>query len=77
MWFELAMFVGSLVVSYLMRPKVKYDNPKPGTFDVGSTAQAGGEIPVLFGSREITGQNIIWWGDVKTKAVKSSSGGKK
>lgn len=76
MWVELALFVGSLVVSYLMRPKVKYDTPKPGTFDVGSTAQAGGEIPVLFGSREITGQNVLWWGDVKTKAIKKSSGKK-
>lgn len=76
MWVELALFVGSLVVSYLMRPKTKYDSPSPGTFEASSTAQAGGEIPVLFGSREISGQNIIWWGDVKTSAIKKKSGKK-
>lgn len=76
MWVQIALFVASLVISYLTRPKTNYDAPKPGTFDVGSTAQAGGEIPVLFGSREITGQNILWWGDVKTKAIKKSSGKK-
>lgn len=76
MWFEMGMLVATLVVSYLTRPKVKYDSPSPGTFEASSTAQAGGEIPVLFGIREITGQNIIWWGDVKTVAIKKK-GGKK
>lgn len=76
MWVQLGLFVASLVISYLTRPKAKYDSPSPGTFEASSTAQAGGEIPVLFGSREITGQNIIWWGDVKTVAIKKK-GGKK
>lgn len=76
MWVQLALFVASLVISYLTRPKQKFDSPKAGTVEAGATASAGGEIPVLFGSREITGQNIVWWGDTKTKAIKKS-GGKK
>ena len=76
MWWNVAFFVATLVVSYLTRPKVKYDSPSPGTFEAPSTAQAGGEIPVLFGSREITGPNIIFWGDVKTVAIKKKSGKK-
>lgn len=76
MWWNVAIFVASLVISYLTRPKVKFDNAKPGTIEAKATASAGGEIPVLFGSREITGQNIVWWGDTKTKAIKKS-GGKK
>lgn len=76
MWVQVALFVASLVISYLTRPKIKFDSPKPGEVDVKATASAGGVIPVLFGSREITGQNIVWWGDTKTVAIKKS-GGKK
>lgn len=76
MWLELGFFVASLVIGYIFRPKVTYDAPKPGTIEPKAIATAGAEIPVLFGSREITGQNIVWWGDTKTKAVKKS-GGKK
>jgi hypothetical protein len=49
--------------------------PLPETFSP-STAQEGGVIGVLFGTRDITSQNITFWGDVKTKAIKSK-GGKK
>ena len=76
MWVQIALFVASLVISYLTRPKVNYDSPKPGTFEASATARAGGEIPVLFGSRDITGQNIVWYGDVRTEAIKKK-GGKK
>lgn len=76
MWVQIGLFVASLVISYLTRPKVKYDSPKPGTIEAKATATAGGEIPVLFGSREITGPNIVWWGDTKTVAIKKK-GGKK
>lgn len=76
MWVQVALFVASLVISYLTRPKQNFDSPKAGTIEVRATATAGGEIPVLFGSREITGQNIVWWGDTKTVAIKKK-GGKK
>jgi hypothetical protein len=76
MWLELGFFVASLVIGYFFRPKQTYDAPKPGKIEAKAIATAGAEIPVLFGSREITGQNIVWWGDTKTKAIKKS-GGKK
>lgn len=76
MWVQVALFVASLVIRYLFRPKTTYDTPKPGKIEAKAIATAGAEIPVLFGSREITGQNIVWWGDTKTKAIKKS-GGKK
>lgn len=41
-----------------------------------STADEGGVIGVLWGTRDITSQNITYWGDIKTKAIKSK-GGKK
>ena len=76
MWEQLAIFAVTLVVGYLVRPKVKFDSPKPGEVDVRATASAGGVIPVLFGTREIKGQNIVWYGDIKTQAIKKK-GGKK
>lgn len=76
MWVEFGLFVVSLVVSYFFRPKQKFDTPKPGKIEAKAIATAGAEIPVLFGSREVTGQNIAWWGDTKTKAIKKK-GGKK
>jgi hypothetical protein len=40
------------------------------------TAEEGREIPVLFGTRDIKGPNVVWYGDLKTTAVKKK-GGKK
>jgi hypothetical protein len=41
-----------------------------------STAPEGRHIPVVFGTRLMTGPSIVWWGDLRTSAIKSS-GGKK
>lgn len=48
----------------------KQPPPAPEAFNP-STAQEGGVIGVLWGTRDITSQNITYWGDVKTKAIKS------
>lgn len=40
------------------------------------TAEAGREIPVLFGTREIKNSNVVWYGDFKAVAIKKK-GGKK
>lgn len=77
MWLELGFFVASLVIGYFFRPQQKFETPKPGKVEARAIATAGAEIPVLFGSRKITGQNIVWWGNTKTKSIKSSGGGKK
>lgn len=34
------------------------------------TAKAGREIAVLFGTRDISGANVVWYGDLRTKKVK-------
>ena len=36
------------------------------------TAEEGREIPVLFGCRRIKSPNVVWYGDLKTKPIKSS-----
>jgi hypothetical protein len=34
------------------------------------TADEGVEVSVLFGTRRIKGPNVVWWGDLKTSAIK-------
>jgi hypothetical protein len=76
MWAMVAIWVATAVLSYVLRPKQDAAKPKPVTTLDYPTAEEGREIPVLFGTRDITSQTIVWYGDLKTKAIKSS-GGKK
>lgn len=72
MWFFVAVFVVALVVAYAMIPKPQ--NAKPAAFDEFEVPQAqeGGEIGWLFGTRMITGSNLVWYGDLKTQAIRRS-----
>ncbi len=73
MWQFLAVFVLAMVVTRVLAPKPK--DPAPG--DISGqmpTADAGREIPVLFGTRIIGQPNVVWWGDVKTKKIEDGGG---
>lgn len=75
MWQYLVVYVIAMVVARVLAPKPQ--QPAPG--DISSqmpTAEAGKEIPVLFGTRIIGQPNVVWWGDLLTKKIKSK-GGKK
>jgi len=74
MWY-FVVFVVALGVSYAMMPKPGRQNVEPGTIE-SPTAEEGREIPVLFGMREIKGPNVVWYGDIRTVAIKKK-GGKK
>lgn len=71
----LSYFLGTWVLGYLM-PKPQ--NTPPATLDGISApiAEEGAEISVLFGSKFVNGANVVWYGDLKTQAIKKS-GGKK
>lgn len=74
-WF-IAAFVVGMVVSFAIAPKPQTQKPA-GLGDITApTAEEGIEIPVLFGTRDFNGPNIVWYGDLKTVAIKSK-GGKK
>jgi hypothetical protein len=76
MWQLIVIWVITAIASYLLRPKPA-STASPGANTVAvATAAEGREIPVLFGTRDIAGPNIVWYGDLKTKAIKSE-GGKK
>jgi hypothetical protein len=76
MWPQIILWVVTTVISYALRPKP--EQPRAAGVDEvrAPTAQEGREIPVLFGMREIQGANVVWFGHVRTSAVKRK-GGKK
>ena len=76
MWAFIIGFALALVVTYALAPKPE-SKPPAGLGDIEApTAEEGREIPVLFGCRELRGPNVVWYGHLKTKAIKSK-GGKK
>lgn len=76
MWWYIAAFAVALVASFALAPKPQ-SQPPPSLDDIQTpTAEAGIEIPVLFGTRDMNGPNVLWYGDLKTSAIKSK-GGKK
>lgn len=70
-WLIAAIFVAALVLAYAMMPKAQ--SVKPAGFDdiQVPTAEDGREILVLFGTRDLAGPNVVWYGHLKTKAIKS------
>lgn len=76
MWWYLVVYALALVVSYSMMPKPESRPPAGlGDFQV-PTAEVGREIPVLFGRRKLEGPNVVWYGHLRTVAIKKK-GGKK
>lgn len=75
-WLAAAYLATVVLVSYALQPKVQNATPS-GIEDLTvPSASRGIEIPVLFGTRKISGANVVWYGDLRTTAIKSS-GGKK
>lgn len=76
MWWWVAAWVVSAIVSIALAPKP--ENAHPAGLDQFNvpTAEVGREIPVLFGTRIIKASNTVWYGDLVTKAIRKK-GGKK
>jgi hypothetical protein len=77
MWWYLVYFIVVMVVAVAMA-QPKSQNMAPAGFDEiqAPTAEEGREIPVLFGTRDMSGPNVVWYGDLKTVPVRKK-GGKK
>ena len=70
MWQLVVLWVITTALSYYLQRKAatNQDGPKPGSIKA-PTAEAGREIPVLFGTKEMEGPMIVWYGDLKTIAM--------
>lgn len=75
MWWIVAVFVAGLVLSYAFRPKIPSQAPTSNEIQA-PTAEIGREIPVLFGTRDLQGPNVVWYGALKLVPIKAK-GGKK
>ena len=51
------------VVAYLLMPKPKQAKPEAAKDMESPTAEAGREIPVVFGEMTIKSPNCLWFGD--------------
>lgn len=74
MWTQLLWSLVFTVLAELLRPKPK--GPKPAALDDINfpTAEESRPIPVVFGTCKVAGPNVTWYGDLRTKAIKKSSG---
>lgn len=65
------------VLFYALAPRPSMptrSNPPPaGLHEINfPTAEAGRDIPVLFGTRWIKGPNVVWYGDLRTTPVEET-----
>lgn len=73
-WLLLLLFVATTVVGALLAPHPRGPQPSAlGDFSI-PTASEGRAIPVVFGTCIIKGGNTVWWGDLKSKAIKVGGG---
>jgi hypothetical protein len=72
-WNLFFVWVGTAVLAYALTPKPKIPKDRaPATIDDFDfpTAEDGREIPVLFGTREVSGPNVVWFGDLRTGRIR-------
>ena len=70
---QLAIGVGLQVVGFLLAPKPKQSQPDEVRDMDNPTAEEGRPIPVVFGEHEVTGVNIIWYGQKNTRTRRIST----
>lgn len=76
--------VAAVVLSYALAPRpsqpTQQGRPPAGLDEIDfPTAEAGRDIPVVFGTRWIKGPNVVWYGDLRTSPIQEtncSGGGK-
>lgn len=70
-WFTLALFVVSFIVTALLTPKPKFENARPQELkDVAfPRATENAPIPLILGRVRMDAPNTIWYGDFKTVAI--------
>ena len=70
-WLMFLLFVGSVIIGELLKPKPQFTNAKAsglGDFTF-PTAQEGRPIPVVWGTAKIPGPNLVWYGNLATVPI--------
>src|SRR5882672_6809189 len=72
-WVQIIWFVVTTLVSMALAPKPKAP-PAAAISDFQfPTAEEGRPIPVVFGTVDITGPNVLWYGDLRVRTIKKST----
>lgn len=77
MWVQVAIAVVMMIVSTAIQMAIA-ERPKPpvsGNLDV-PTAKEGDSIIIVFGTVRLKAPNVLWYGNARSRPIKSS-GGKK
>ena len=63
---QLAVSVALMTLAYIIAPKPKQEKPEAQDLQEPK-AEAGKPIPVVFGTKTVSGLNILWYGEKTTK----------
>lgn len=61
------------VVAYLLAPKPKASKPEAAKQQDSPTAEAGVEVPVVFGTITVQSPNCLWFGDKSQRTYQVDS----
>lgn len=77
-WYALWAVVG-FVVAYAFAPRTESPQQKPASITDFNfpTADESRAIPVVFGTVRVADPNVVWYGDLRTRAIRKKGGGKK
>lgn len=70
-WVTLLLYVAVFALGQLLTPKPKLENAKPaglGDFQF-PTATEERFVPLLWGTVQIAGPNVVWWGNLVQEAI--------
>lgn len=68
-WVQVAIAVATLVLSFILRPKLESPaTQEPQEFD-RPVVEEGKEAPVVFGTRWVRDPNVAWFGDVEAEEL--------
>lgn len=73
-WYFLVSFAVTVILNEYLRPKPKLENARPaslGDFQF-PTATEGRVVPIIFGTNELRGPNVVWYGDLRQDAIQQS-----
>lgn len=73
----LLISVAMNIISYLIAPKPKTSKPDAAKEMDDPVAEAGMEVPVIFGTLTKKQPNILWFGDKTMRTYKIDAGGGK
>ncbi len=72
-WLQLAFYVVTLALSVALAPKPPRNRPATLEDFELPTAEEDRPVPILFGTKRITGPNVLWFGDLSVSKLKKSS----